>query len=191
MTRAALALAAGIGCIATLAVAGGASAKCGVERWPVKIAADQAVPTSINPRSTTIAALSAIPAPANPDANQATRFAPTETTLFTLDATMTLIKHEADGDYHIVLRDGTATMIVEAPDPACAKASRLPDQIAKVRADIDRHFGGAVKGRKANLSIPVSVTGIGFFDLCHGQEGRAPNCIELHPILAITFRAAP
>ncbi|MSQ21739.1 MAG: DUF3761 domain-containing protein [Dehalococcoidia bacterium] len=29
------------------------------------------------------------------------------------------------------------------------------------------------------------MTGVGFFDLIHGQRGVAPNGIELHPVLAI------
>jgi hypothetical protein len=34
----------------------------------------------------------------------------------------------------------------------------------------------------------VTVTGVAFFDIQHDQEGRAPNAIELHPILAIAFQ---
>jgi hypothetical protein len=29
--------------------------------------------------------------------------------------------------------------------------------------------------------------GVGFYDPLHGQEGVAPNGIELHPILEISF----
>jgi hypothetical protein len=167
----------------------GASRSCGVERWPVKVVADQDITSYPQPMETTIATLSAIPAPANPDANQATRFTPTETTVFSLDATITLIKHEADGDYHMVVSDGAGhTMIVEAPDPACAGASYAKGYITAVRSAIDAYFGGPIAGKKPKLSIPVTVTGLGFFDKCHGQEGRAPSCIELHPLLSIMFR---
>jgi hypothetical protein len=38
------------------------------------------------------------------------------------------------------------------------------------------------------VSIPVRVTGVGFFDFEHGQTGVAPNAIELHPVLDISFR---
>jgi len=34
------------------------------------------------------------------------------------------------------------------------------------------------------------MTGVGFFDFVHGQTGVAPNGIELHPILDITFTSA-
>ncbi len=29
----------------------------------------------------------------------------------------------------------------------------------------------------------ATVTGVGFFDIPHGQTGVAPNAIELHPVL--------
>jgi len=35
--------------------------------------------------------------------------------------------------------------------------------------------------------MPLTVTGVAFFDVLHGQEGVAPNGIELHPILMIDF----
>ena len=37
------------------------------------------------------------------------------------------------------------------------------------------------------VNVPVQVTGVLFFDFLHGQTGVAPNGIELHPILQITF----
>jgi hypothetical protein len=36
--------------------------------------------------------------------------------------------------------------------------------------------------------VPVTVTGVGFFDRIHGQTGVAPNGIELHPVLDIQFQ---
>ena len=38
-----------------------------------------------------------------------------------------------------------------------------------------------------HLSFPVHVTGIGFFDFLHRQDGVAPNGVELHPVLSISF----
>ena len=40
-------------------------------------------------------------------------------------------------------------------------------------------------------SAPVEITGIGFFDRPHKQIGRAPNNIEIHPILSIQFMGQP
>jgi hypothetical protein len=35
--------------------------------------------------------------------------------------------------------------------------------------------------------VHILITGVGFFDLQHGQSGVAPNAIELHPVLNVTF----
>jgi hypothetical protein len=69
----------------------------------------------------------------------------------------------------------------------CTKGSRFTQEIKNVRAARDQKFGTVSKKKKTNLKIPVTVTGIGFFDPIHGQEGVAPNGVELHPILEITF----
>jgi hypothetical protein len=37
------------------------------------------------------------------------------------------------------------------------------------------------------VNQPVQITGVGFFDFIHGQTGVAPNGIELHPVLSISF----
>src|SRR5438874_8825121 len=37
------------------------------------------------------------------------------------------------------------------------------------------------------VHVRVYVTGVGFFDFKHGQSGVAPNAIELHPVLSLTF----
>ena len=34
-----------------------------------------------------------------------------------------------------------------------------------------------------DLKGTATVTGVGFFDIPHGQTGIAPNAIELHPVL--------
>jgi hypothetical protein len=33
----------------------------------------------------------------------------------------------------------------------------------------------------------VTIQGLGFFDFAHGQDGVAPNAIELHPVTGIAF----
>jgi hypothetical protein len=37
------------------------------------------------------------------------------------------------------------------------------------------------------VSEPVTLQGLGFFDFAHGQDGVAPNAIELHPVISIVF----
>jgi hypothetical protein len=34
----------------------------------------------------------------------------------------------------------------------------------------------------------ATITGIGFFDIDHGQTGVAPNAIELHPVIGFRVR---
>jgi hypothetical protein len=50
---------------------------------------------------------------------------------------------------------------------------------------LDQRFGEITR---LEPNVPVSVTGVAFFDTLHGQEGVAKNGIELHPLLAIAFK---
>ena len=58
---------------------------------------------------------------------------------------------------------------------------------------IDQRFPNADQSGDWNdgAGAPVEVTGIGFFDRPHNQTGRAPNNIEIHPILSIQFLSQP
>ncbi|MBS2966469.1 putative Ig domain-containing protein [Actinocrinis puniceicyclus] len=160
---------------------------CGVERWSVKTGtdADRALINLQSTTTTTIAALSALSAPSTLPANN--RVQPTETTVFRLPATLTEFKLEADSDYHLVLTDGSGhTMIAEIPDPACVgSTSPLASSITKARGEFDAKYTPTTSFKTAN--IPVTVTGVGFFDFLHGQTGVAPNGIELHAVLDIQF----
>jgi len=163
---------------------------CGKERWSVKTGTDSDA-GSVNlssPQNATIAQLIALTPPSPiPPAN---RFAPTEETVFVVNATLTDYKLEGgakgDSDYHLVLEDQGHTMIAEIPSPACVGAGSLfAAQIANARAKFDAHFTATTSFQTAN--VPVQVTGVGFFDFAHGQQGAAPNIIELHPVLDIAF----
>ena len=164
---------------------------CGKERWSVKTGTDSDA-GSVNlssPQSTTIAQLIAL-TPPNP-IPPANRFAPTEKTVFVVNATLTDYKLEGgakgDSDYHLVLQDDQGhTMIAEIPFPGCVGAgSPFASQIANARAEFDGRFTATTSFQTAD--VPVQVTGVGFFDFAHGQHGAAPNIIELHPILDIAF----
>ncbi|GCE23022.1 hypothetical protein [Dictyobacter kobayashii] len=163
------------------------SGSCGVERWAVKTGTDADV-GKINLQSvtqTTIATLSALTIPGSLPSNN--RIQPTETTVFQLHDTLTQYKLESDSDYHLIVADGSGnTMIVEIPDPACVGASSpLLPSIKKARAAFDARYTPNDTFQSAN--VPVTVTGVGFFDFLHGQAGVAPNGIELHAILDIQF----
>jgi len=162
-------------------------AQCGVERWSVKTGTDPDVGL-INmsaSTATTIQSLRALATPATlPSSN---RVQPTETTIFTLNATLTQYKLESDSDYHLVLSDASGnTMIGEIPSPNCVGAgSPFGPGIQSARAQFDARFNATTSFQTAN--IPVAIKGVGFFDFLHGQTGVAPNGIELHAILDIVF----
>jgi hypothetical protein len=163
--------------------AGGA---CGVERWSVKTGtdADASAIDLAHVVPTTIANLTGLPKPASLPSNN--RIAPTETTVYSITATLTLYKHETDADYHVVLSDGTRTMIVESADLGCVgPGSPLASGIQNARTELDAQLTPTSSFKSANL--PVTVTGVGFFDFLHGQTGVAPNGIELHPLLDVRF----
>ena len=161
-------------------------AGCGFARWPVKDAIDRdAGQINHAPQNTTIAALTALPAPKHPFERYDIRYAPIETTTYRITATLGRVSFsDEDGDYHLILTDEAGrTMIAEAPDPVCAAGSALAPQMAETRGRIEARF----RSVPINPHIPVVVTGVGFFDLIHDVEGQAPNAIELHPIVDIEW----
>jgi len=171
--------------------AGVIAATCGVERWSVKTGtdADANLINLSNSTTTTIANLVALPAPSPIPLNN--RVQPTETTVFSITATLTVYKREDDSDYHLVISDGSGhTMITEIADPQCVgPGSPLLPGIQNARAEFDAAYTATTSFKTAN--IPVTVTGVGFFDFLHGQTGVAPNGIELHPLLDVSFTPAP
>jgi len=162
-------------------------AQCGVERWSVKTGTDADVGL-VNLNSSTNTTIAALRAPAAPNPIPANnRVSPWETTVWVVNATMTLYKLESDSDYHIVIQDSSGnTMITEIPSPSCVGAGSpfLPG-ITNARNEFNAKFTATTSFQTAN--IPVKVTGVGMFDFLHGQTGVAPNGIELHPILDIVF----
>jgi hypothetical protein len=94
-------------------------------------------------------------------------------------------------------------MVVEFPNADCfrGKSGKGPgtsifaQSQAEARVTFEEHVKGK-SGTKITKPIPVTVTGIGFFDRDHGQTGRAtPHAqpdgrrvvFELHPVTEITF----
>ena len=163
---------------------------CGVERWSIKTGtdADASQVDVAHPKTATIAQLVTLPAP-NP--LPTSRAKPTETTVYTVNATLTDYKFESgshgDSDYHLVLQDDQGnTLIAEIPSPTCVDShSPFASQIASTRATFDAKLSATSSFQDAE--IPVQVTGVAMFDFPHGQHGAAPNHIELHPVLKIVF----
>lgn len=168
------------------------NAQCGVERTPVKDLKDpDAKAVNLTPRAATVAELRQQTAPVkwgNAMARQQT-----ERQVYDVQAQIIGYKFEADGDrdYHVVLSTPgkpAETMILEIPHPDCAPPE-YAKQFAALRAFIDG-LGPKPSPKFVTLKTPVPVTasGVLFFDKIHGQKGVAPNGVELHPALKLTRR---
>ncbi len=167
------------------------SANCGVERWSVKTGTDfdNGMVNLSSSTPTTIATMRSWNAPGSIPANN--RVAPFETTQWVVNGTLVKYKLEDDSDYHLVISDESGnTFITEIPLPSCvAPESPFAAGIANARAEFDDHFTATTSFQTVN--VPVRITGIGMFDFLHGQTGVAPNGIEMHPVLDISFVGAP
>jgi len=157
---------------------------CGYDRWPVKVLRDRdAKRVGRDTVQTTIRELNAIPIPEIPYPRDR-RIPPHELIIYRLSGYVEQIRVEDDHDWHLILsdpEDPRYTMIVEIPDPECAK---------------DTEYGPAYKSaRDALRRVPrrglVEVTGVGFFDFIHTQRGIARNGFELHPVLSLRPLTGP
>jgi len=161
--------------------------RCGVERWTVKTLSDVSrASVDLEPVTTTIAELAAVPRPASLPNDR--RVSPVETTVYRLRGYLVAYRPEDDHDFHVVLADmeqQRVTMITEIPDPQCAGAcaSGFAERFAAARAVLDTILHAP---NPNDEPIVVEVTGVGFFDREHGQVGAAPNNLELHPVLSLT-----
>src|ERR1035437_1710532 len=157
----------------------------GVERWAIKVLTDPSAPlVNYTPILTTIDSL--IHIPTSPDQN-APRMQGIEFQSYTVKCKITIKKNEDDNDYHLVLKDSTETMIGEVPDPVCSAAasSAHVDEYIAARNWVNSNIG---IDPVPNVNIaPVDITGVAFVDPPHGQNGRAPNGMEIHPILNIHY----
>jgi hypothetical protein len=161
---------------------------CGVERWSVKTGTDPDAPgISFVSQPTTIGTMRSWTPPSPIPMNS--RFAPYETTVWTVNATLFEYKFEDDSDYHLVLRDESGnTIIAEIPNPGCVgSGSPFAALIANARIKFNAMFTASTSFKVAN--VPVQITGPAMFDFLHGQTGVAPNGIEIHPVLDINFTA--
>lgn len=154
------------------------SGYCGKERATVKHTVDAAAKSiKTTPQSTTVDKLVALSVPSALSGPNTPRL-PEESKVYRVTGTLTLVKHESDGDSHMVLQSSTGkTMILESIPASCAIGSPFITQITAVRKAVD--------SIEFNLPKKVTVTGVAFFDFKHGQTGVADNAIELHPLLSI------
>ncbi len=109
------------------------------------------------------------------------------------------MKAEEDDDVHLVIAQPGApnlTMIVEFPIYGCTQGAPASARTAmrSARAALFRACGKPSASKFTHLQGAATITGVGFFDVIHGQTGVAPNGIELHPVLSFsrsTCRVAP
>lgn len=162
--------------------------ECGVERWSVKTLsdADASRVSLAQVQQTTIKALNDHPTHCS-GLPSARTFAE-EFEVYEVIARITYVRLEDDRDYHIALADpgdSSYTIVTEVADIACQGAASSPHRDALETA---RHAFVSLLGGRSPSSLvgtTVRVRGVGFFDFNHGQNGRARNCMELHPIVSI------
>lgn len=191
-----------------------AAARCGAtERWFVKVGTDpKAHDVDVaHPRSITVAELNQLPQERDqvPSGDDSFRL-DDETKVYTVHGFLALFKNETDSDYHLVITDeslrftpggpGTdgqetgTSFIAEIPDPDCVAGKRgdpsVPSafaaQLKACRDAFEQQFPQG-KGADKEVNLPVTITGVAFYDRQHRQTGRAVNGMELHPLLDITF----
>jgi hypothetical protein len=140
---------------------------CGKERWITKTLQDR--PRLISVKRETVADLAGLirPKPAPVTRRNFERH------IYSVDAAVTHVLVEADQDLHLVLEDGPAHMVAESPNaPLCTVSATdyRRKQIAAART-------------KVRICAKARIVGVVFWDHPHTVTGRAPNSIELHPIL--------
>lgn len=188
-------------------------AQCGgTERWPVKVGTDPGASNVdlTNRIPISLADLIALPEQHPPAHDNSTRLG-SETHVYVITARLVKFKFETnDNDYHMVIADDTLnftrggpappsghSFVAEIPDPNCvvgaqglsSAQSPFIDGIRNARSKLEAQFPNIDTSGKFNDSggIPVLIVGVGFFDFKHGQVGRAPNNIEIHPVIDIVF----
>jgi hypothetical protein len=177
----------------------GTAVHCGYERWSVKTGTDPlASKVNLTPTPSSVAALLALKSPLPAYKGKyppQTKRQPSEERTVTLSATLIRYTLEQDNDFHLVLSASGKTMIAEIPNPLCVKGGPFVAGITTARHAFIAQTGynpappppGAYSPSFVTCSIPVTVTGVVFFDWPHGQSGVAGNAVELHPVLNIAF----
>ena len=164
-----------------------AATQCGEERWAVKTLSDKRERlVNFKPRDTTVNRLRKKPSP-GVGANTP-RIKGVETTTWRIRVSLVEMKLEDDHDIHLVVSapgQPSHTMITEFPDTTCNGASSSPKKakMARARSTLVAACGQPSSSSFHQLQGTATLTGVGFFDILHGQTGVAPNGIELHPVL--------
>ena len=171
--------------IVFLLLSGAAFGQCGSERWPVKTLQDADTKLIIfTPIATTVHALREPTPPGNLRKIDPSIRLAEEKQVYTVHALLIGFKKEGDSDYHLVLADPVdrkKTMIAEIPSPTCSN-KKYAAQFTAAAKFIESLGHATPKFKTLAKPVPVTVTGVFFFDFIHGQTGVAPNGAELHPV---------
>jgi hypothetical protein len=160
---------------------------CGVERWNVKTTKDKrASLIKLNPVASSVDALRRMDVPVV--GRHDPRITGVETTVYRVRAQLVAMKAEDDGDILLVIAsrsNRSHTMIVEFPNTAClgGVGSTKKRKMVAARKALVQSCGSASDSTFRTLHGAVTIDGVGFVDIKHGQRGVAPNGIELHPVL--------
>lgn len=204
----------------SLASAVSAFGQCGgQERWAVKDGTDSTASQVDfgNIQAKTLSDLIKLKEPKLPGDDK-TRVLPQEATVVRVQARLVQWKLETDADYHLVLTDdtenftqahGTPTghsIVGEVPDPNCLAGSHDEFGSQSPFLQISADLGIDVAREQMNEAFPnadltgqwndaggarVEVVGVTFYDRAHGQVSRAPNNLEIHPIVSVKFLDNP
>lgn len=162
---------------------------CGTERWAAKTLSDSKSPSIdyANVQTITLTEVNQKTGHCHPGMSLRRTF-PEELQVFEVTGWVRCIKREQDRDYHIAIfeedADDAPSMVVEVIDPGCNGAKNSPEHQRLV--DARASFMQLTNSKPHDLlGKQVKVTGVGFFDLSHGQTGIASSCMELHPVLSI------
>lgn len=193
----------------------------GTERWNIKVAQDaDAIGGKVNTLATGPYSVSQMNQQMLPGPYPAGGRMDVEKKLYIVRGYLSYFKSETDKkgdrDYHVVITDQPGgyneneqaapngkSMVVEFPDPHCfggktsaqLMASPLMQAVIDARATFEQHIKWSPH-KKLTQPIPVTVTGVGFFDFDHHQEGRSTphpattgrdKVFELHPVTEISF----
>jgi hypothetical protein len=157
-----------------------ARAACGLELWSLKTLSDpQRRLVNLHPRNTTVAAINALPMP---HPTPRTRNTVYERRAWRVKAQIVSFKLEDDSDIHLILYWAGRYMIAELPSAACLpRTTRDRRAIVAARATFVRRCGFPTSDRQP-LGAVAYVSGVGFWDVPHGQTAAARNYAELHPL---------
>jgi len=116
-----------------------------------------------------------------------------ETPVYSIDCYILEYKEEEDRDIHVIIQgiNTDETMVIEIVNPECSSIKRTSryNQLKELYEWFTRNIGIPTNSF-ISLDKPklATITGIGFWDFLHGQNGMAENGREIHPVLSMKLK---